>query len=410
MEEQDLIPHLFRTEFRKIASVLCKTFGIRDIDIAEDIASDTFLAAMETWSYKGFPENPVAWLHKVAKNKTINYLSRQKNRQEIISKQTSSETATLPFIDIDLSEKNINDSQLQMLFAICHPAINTESQIGLALRILCGFGIDEIAHAFLTNKETISKRLTRAKEKLRAANVTITFPAGDEITQRLDAVLATLYLLFNEGYYSETDDAVLRNDLCVEAMRLNYFLLENELTNKPSTNALMALMCFHSSRFDARKDSTGTLILYQEQDESLWNQQLIGKGGYYLHQSSQGDKISKYHLEASIAYWHTHKTDSKEKWENILQLFDQLLKIEYTPIAALNSLFALSKVSGRKSAIREAEKLNLENNRFYHALLGELYSGIDKKAAGAHFVKAIQLAKTTTDRQILQKKLSALNE
>ena len=285
-----------------------------------------------------------------------------------------------------------------MLFAVCHPSISTEAQIGLSLRILCGFGIDEIANALLTNKETINKRLFRAKEKLRLEKVKIEFPGEAEINKRLETVLTTLYLLFNEGYYSESQDTVLREDLCLEAMRLTYLLIENEQTNQPTVNALLSLMCFHSSRFEARKNENGEIILYQDQDETLWNYELISKGVYFLHQASQGNKISKYHVEASIAYWHTIKADTKEKWENILQLFNQLLQMEYSPIAALNRTYALSKANGKAEAIVEAEKLNLADNHFYFTLLGELYKDIDNNKAKAKFSKSSFTCKDT-DRQ-----------
>ncbi|HEY9364671.1 MAG TPA: sigma-70 family RNA polymerase sigma factor [Chitinophagaceae bacterium] len=408
MEQQELIPHLFRTEFRKITAVLCKLFGIEHLEIAEDLASETFLSALETWSYKGLPENPTAWLYAVAKNKARNYLKRNEVFTEKIAHQLNYSAEKSEDIEIDLSGKNISDSQLQMLFAICHPAISTEAQIGLALRILCGFGIDEIANAFLTSKQTINKRLFRAKEKLRIENVRIEFPDEKEINERSDTVLTTLYLLFNEGYYSESKDAVMRNDLCLEAMRLTLLLIENEQTNQPPVNALYALMCFHASRFEARKNENGELILYQDQDETLWDHELISKGGYFLHLASQGNKISKYHLEASIAYWHTIKADTKEKWENILQLFNQLLQLQYSPIAALNRTYALSKANGKAAAIIEAEKLNLSSNHFYFTLLGELYKGIDNIKSKRNFQKALSLAKTNTDKQTIQKQIDNL--
>ncbi len=401
----ELIPHLFRTEFRKIAAVLCKLFGIEHIETAEDLASETFLAALETWTYKGIPENPVAWLYSVAKNKARNYLQRQQLFEGKITRTIKSSSPVNEAIEIDLSEKNITDSQLQMLFAVCHPSISTESQVGLALRILCGFGIDEIANAFLTNKETINKRLFRAKEKLRTEKVDIAFPGEMEINARLDNVLTTLYLLFSEGYYSESQDAVLREDLCLEAMRLNYLLIENESTNQPAVNALFSLMCFHASRFEARKNENGEIILYQDQDEKLWNQELIAKGAYFLNCASQGNQVSKYHIEAGIAYWHTIKTDSKEKWENILQLYNRLLQMEYSPVAALNRTFALSKANGKLEAITEAEKLQLDGNHYYFVLLGELYSGIDDTKAAEHFKKALSMAKTQADKQSIRKRM-----
>ena len=261
MQQDELIPHLFRTEFRKITAVLCKHFGIEHIEVAEDIASDTFLAAVETWTYKGIPTNPIGWLYTVAKNKAKTYFHRSNIFSEKIVREIKKSSLQSEEIEINLSDENITDSQLQMLFAICHPSIPAEAQIGLALRILCGFGINEIASAFLTNSETINKRLFRAKEKLRMENVKIEFPVKSEINDRLDTVLTTLYLLFSEGYYSESDDTILREELCEEAMRLTSMLIGNDQTNQPKVNALYSLMCFHSSRFAARKNEKGEMIM-----------------------------------------------------------------------------------------------------------------------------------------------------
>lgn len=409
MEKQELVPHLFRTEFRKITAVLCKTFGIGNMQIAEDLASETFLSALETWTYQKIPQNPTAWLYAVAKNKALNYINRHQLFAEKIAPEIKQSSSEKTDIDIDLSDRNITDSQLQMLFAICHPSIPAESQISLALRILCGFGIIEIADAFLTSKETVNKRLSRAKEKLRMEKVQIEFPPETEIRKRLDNVLTTLYLLFNEGYYSESQDAVLRKDLCLEAMRLSYLLIENEKTNLPEVNALFALMCFHSSRFEARKDRNGEPVLYDDQDETRWNYELIAKGAYFLHQASGGNRLSKYHLEATIAYWDTQKADTREKWENILQLYNRLLQIAYSPIAALNRTYALSKANGKQEAIAAAEKLQLVNNPYYYTLLGELYTGIDNEKARDHYLRATALAKTNADRQTIQQKIERLS-
>ena len=405
MQKEELIPHLFRTEFRKITAVLCKLFGIEHIEMAEDIASDTFLQAFETWTYKGIPANPTAWLYAVAKNKALNQLHRSQSFAKHIAPDLKSNAQFNVEPEIDLSPQNINDSQLQMMFAICHPSISPEAQIGLSLRILCGFGIDEIADAFLTNRETINKRLFRAKEKLREEQIKIEVPAIPEIEARLDSVLTTIYLLFNEGYYSISQHNTLRKDLCLEAMRLCYILIENKNTNRPRVNALLSLMCFHASRFDARIDKDGELVLYEEQDTSLWNTELISRGGYFLHCSASGDTISKFHLEANIAYWNTRKTDTREKWENMVQLYDQLLKIEDSPFAALNRAFALSKVNGKEAGIQEAEKLNMKDNQFYFALLGELYTGIDNIMAKDNFRKAVALARTQTDKNAIERKL-----
>ncbi|MDE3058683.1 MAG: sigma-70 family RNA polymerase sigma factor [Bacteroidota bacterium] len=408
MANEELIPHLFRTEYRKIVSVLCRRFGFEQIEIAEDIASDTFLTAAQTWGYEGTPPNPTAWLYTVAKNKAKNYLQRNSVFDTKIAPELKDDASDFHEEEIDLSPHNINDSQLQMMFAICHPSIPPEAQIGLSLRILCGFGIEEIADAFLTNKETVNKRLFRAKEKLREEKIKIELPSPAEIDERLETVLRTIYLLFNEGYYSTSNNTTLRKDLCLEAMRLCTMLVENESTNKPEVNALLSLMCFHASRFEARIDRNGELVLYEDQDMSLWNSELISRGGFFLNRSASGNKLSKYHLEAAIAYWHTQKADTQEKWENILQLYNQLLQLEYSPIAALNRTFALSKANGKQEAIAEAEKLRQTENQFYFVLLGELYTDIDNQKAKQYFQKALSLARTQTDKRAIQKKIEKL--
>ncbi|MNS57473.1 RNA polymerase sigma factor SigX [compost metagenome] len=409
MEHKELIPNLFRTEYQKIVSVLCSLFGIQHIEVAEDIVSDTFLTASETWAIKGIPENPTAWLYTVAKNKTKNYLTRNNVFEtKIVTEIKHNTPLNNPEIDIDLSDQNIADSQLAMIFTVCNPCNSEEAQIALALNLLCGFGINEISDAFLSNKEVIYKRINRAKEKLKEENIKIQHPSNSEIKDRIQTVLKTIYLLYSEGYYSISQNTTLRKDLCAEAMRLTYLLIQNESTNLPQTNALMALMCFHSSRFDARTGLNGEIILYEDQDQSLWNKELIDRGTYFLSQSSTGNTLSKYHLEAGIAYWHTIKKETIEKWQNILELYNNLIILEYSPIVALNRTYALSKVKGKEEAIKEAEKLNLTDNHFYYSLLGNLYSEIDIKKALQHFETAMHLAKTASDKNIISKNIEQL--
>ena len=409
MQEKELIPHLYRTEFRKITAVLCRSLGIEHISVAEDLVGDTFLLAAETWGLKGLPQNPAAWLYTVAKNKAKDLLKRNALFSQKISPEIQKSSDEFDETEIDLSVQNIRDSQLQMMFAICYPGIPPEAQIGLSLRILCGFSIDEIADAFLTNKETINKRLYRAKEKLKQVNVKIELPPDAEIDKRIENVLTTLYLLFNEGYYSSSRNQVLRKDLCLEAMRLTHMLTENEHTDKPFVSALLALMCFHSSRFEARINPKGELILYEEQDTDLWNRELILQGEYYLNKAATGNVLSKYHIEAAIAYWHTVTDNDSGKWEKILSLYNQLLMIEYSPIAALNRTYALAKVYSNERAIVEAEKLRLNDNHLYHTLLGELYSTVDGPQAKQHFESAIKLSRSSADKKLILDKIKKLS-
>lgn len=409
MNTEPPIPHLFRTEYRKIVSVLCRHFGFREIEVAEDIASDTFLVATQAWGIEGPPPNPAGWLYNTAKNKAKNYLHRHSIYEERVLPEVRAGLGEEQAFEIDLTPENITDSQLQMLFAVCHPAISEESQVGLALRVLCGFGIQEIADAFLTTKEVINKRLTRARERLREVDIRIEMPAPAEMDARLGPVLTTLYLLFNEGYYSMSQDHTLRKDVCLEAIRLCTMLIENNATNKPQVNALMAMMCFHASRFDARTDASGALVLYEEQDPILWNADLIRNGYIFLQSAARGEQVSRYHLEAGIAYWHTQKVDSLEKWGSIVYYYDQLLKLSYSPVAALNRAFALSKWKGKAEAIRETETLALEGNHFYFALLGELYDGIDQQKALQNLQNALLLARTAADQQAIRKRILALS-
>lgn len=409
MKEDESLKNLFQQEFSKMVAVISKLYGLQHIEIAEDIVSETFLQASETWGIKGAPENPAAWLYAVAKQKTLYYFRRNKIFEEKVTPELTVRQEDHHEQELNFSQENIRDSQLQMLFAICNPAIASEAQIGLALRILCGFGIDEIAEAFLSNKETINKRLFRAKEKLRTEKVKMELPPENEIANRLDTVLHIIYLLFSEGYYSKTQDQILRKDLCFEALRLGVMLTEYKRTNLPRTNALMALMCFHASRFNARQAGEDSLVLYEQQDEQLWDEALINQGRYFLDLSAHGDEITSYHLEAKIAYWHCIKADTPEKWSDILELYDQLLLVNYSPSVALNRMFAFYKVHGAQTALAEVEKLKLEDNHFYFLLLGELYKTIDPRKAKQHYQTAYALAKTQTEKQGIQERIDNLS-
>lgn len=381
-------------------AVLTKAFGLAHVEWAEDIVGDTFLAANESWKEKGTPENPTAWLYSVAKNKTRNFLRRHQHFSQKIVPHLQLDQEKGEEIELDWSSDNITDSQLRMMFAICHPDIPEEAQIGLALRVLCGFGIDEIARAFLTSKSVINKRLYRAKEKLRKQEITLDLPQPAALEQRLANVLHILYLVFNEGYYSQLEENQLRKDLCFEAMRLNHLLLQYPPTNQPSVNALLSLMCFHASRFEARIAADGSTILYDEQDRKLWDDDLIAKGNHFLINSAKGKVVTKYHLEASIAYWHSTKQQSDNKWEHILQLYNKLLQIEYSPIAALNRTYALAMARGPGLGIKEAEKLGLEGSYAYHILLGKLYPSISVEQARQHFLLAKTAGRSSSEKAL----------
>ena len=247
----------------------------------------------------------------------------------------------------------------------------------------------------------------RAKATLRNNNFTLSAVGGPAMSARLTVVLKALYLLFNEGYYSRTSNQVIRKELCLEALRLTVLLTEHEMTNMPETNALLALICYQSSRLDARTNSKGEMILFEEQDRSLWDTSLIDRGNYYLVHATSGNQISSYHLQAAIAYWHT-TTTSHNKWEQILALYNQLILIEYSPVTALNRAYTAARVYGSAKGIREAEKLNLNDNCYYHALLANLYRSTNVQKAIHHYERAITLSKSKSEKQTLKKQAAQL--
>ncbi len=389
-----------------MTAVLCRRFGLEHMEIAEDMISDAFLKASEHWAVNGVPENPAAWLYTVAKNKARDHLKHVSLFETRVAGNIKPEEGENE-PDFGFGSGYMEDSQLAMIFAVCDPDNSAEGQICLALQILCGFSVEEIANAFLTGLETIRKRLYRAKTRLRDSGFQIRTLSAASMQARLDTVLKTIYLLFNEGYFSKTNDQLIRNELCAEAMKLAVILTDNPLTDTAQTKALLALMCYQASRLDARTAGTGEMILFEEQDQNLWNQELIEKGNYYLVNACQDKQVSRYHLEAAIAYWHAHPA-APDRWQHILKLYNQLILIEYSPIAALNRAFALAKVYGHEKAILETEKLKLVDNDQYHKLLGYLYEYVDAGKAIDHYRRALQLTGASPARLVLERKIERL--
>lgn len=393
---------IFKTEYSNLIAVLSNSYGLKDLQLAEDIVSDTFLRAMKTWSHKGIPEYPKAWLRKVSQNLILEYFRRKKTFEEKITPELVARTQQIK--EIEITDKIIEDSQLHMMFVLCDNELNKESQICIALRILCGFSIEEIAKALLSNKETINKKLYRAKKVIKERNQIETNLSSRQYISRLDNVLRVIYLIFSEGYYSSVNEENIRHDICWEAMRLSLFLSERKIFPKQKIYALIALMCFHASRLDARTSGQNHTILYHKQDKRKWNINLIQKGKKYLNLSSGGNVVSKYHLEAAIAYWHT--VDTKEKWGNILQLYNKLLTIEYSPIIAMNRTYALACANSIAEAIQEAHKLKIESNHHYFCLLAELYrmdNNIEKEIE--YLNVAIRMANKKNEKELIKDKL-----
>lgn len=410
-----LVSHLFRHEAGKMAAVLARMTGLQHLEVAEDIVQDTLLQAMQVWKLKGVPENPPAWLYTVAKRKAIDFI-RQRTTHTHIEKELAqafkSEWTLAPAISNLFFEHEIEDSQLRMMFACCHPAIPYESQIALILKTLCGLSIGEISHSFITTEEVITKRLYRAREKIREEGIELEHLSNKTITERKDTVLHTLYLLFSEGYNSTHPDKLIRHDLCEEAMRLCLLLTKNKLTDSPDVNALLALMCLQASRADARLDDQGNIVLLQNQNREQWNRALIKKGYEFLDKSGEGETYSEYHLEAAIAATHAHApTFEATDWKRIVELYQILLTIKSDSIVELNLAIALGKAQGTEAGLQRLLSIKgLEQNSIYHAALGDFNVELQQpEKAQEYYKKALSLTQIKAEQKLLMTKMEGLN-
>lgn len=400
-----LVSHLFRHEAGKMTAVLARMFGFDRIEIAEDIVQDTLLKALNEWRIQ-IPDNPSAWLYRVAKNQALDLLRREKLFAEI-SQELSDQSEPDAYGKMFLADE-IEDSQLRMLFACCHPAIALESQITLSLKILGGLSAAEIARAFLTSEDTINKRLYRAKQKIRNEQIALEVPQANELSIRLEAVLKTIYLIFNEGYSSSHPDHLIRQDLCEEAIRIGLLLTRNTRTNLPQTNALLALMCFQAARFPARLDDKGAIVLLKDQDRCLWDKFMTTRAYEFFRRSSAGNQISEYHIEAAIASYHASAGSFEAtNWEVILRLYNLLADIKPTPFVYLNRAIVKSYVYGAKVALEELTKLeNLNQHYIYQTTKGDLYADLqDKQSAKECYEKALSLVSSEPEKQLIVKKM-----
>jgi len=416
LEQQvnQLVGHLFRHEAGKMAAVLTRLLGFQSLDLAEDIVQDTLLRAMSAWKYKGIPENPSAWLYTVAKRKAIDTLRQRHlhdHHHSEISQALRSEWTLTPTVNSFFLDNEIEDSQLRMIFACCHPTIPYESQIALTLKTLCGLSVVEIANSFLSNEETISKRLSRAREKIREEKISLEAPVPATMPGRLDAVLHTLYLLFNEGYNSSHPDLLIRHDLCEEAMRLCLLLINNPITNAPKVQALLALMCFQASHEEARLGDDGSIRLLRDQDRLRWSKPLIEKGKYYLEHSAEGDDFSAYHIEAAIAGCHAAaSTFEKTDWNRIIQLYTILARVKPGPIVELNKAIAIGYGQSPSAGLEALQQIKeLQHHYLYHAAMGDFFSDLgDETQARVCYEQAMVLTSSNAEKKLLQTKLTSI--
>lgn len=412
-----VVEHLFRHEAGKMVATLTKIFGIEHLTLAEDVVQEALARALQTWPFYGVPKNPAAWIMRASRNLALDVVRRQKVFRDkepeivrLIDRQDSAPEAAI------FSEGEIADDRLRLMFVCCHPFISQEDQVALALKTLCGFSVTEIARAFLTTDAAIAKRLTRAKQKIAEAKIRFEIPAGEELSRRLDGVLQSLYLLFNEGYKASTGEKLVREAVCSEAIRLAILLAEHPAGNQPKTHALLALMLLNAARIPTRTDNQGNLLRLEEQDRSRWNQPVIARGMFHLARSATGDEISVYHLQAGIAACHCAAKDyASTDWRQILSLYDQLVELDNSPVIALNRAIVIANLHGPKAgleaiaAIRDLAALN--TYYLLHAVLGEFESRLNHaEAAAGHFRKSLELAEIKSEQIFLSKRLQACGE
>lgn len=406
------LDHIFRHEYGKIISILIHRFGPQNLEKIEDVVQDAFLKAMQVWGYKEVPQNPTAWLLRVANNGLIDVFRKTQKQQEhnplkVPQKEEKPEEVVL--------ENTIQDSQLKMIFACCNPALSSESQLILSLKLIGGFSNKEISRALLKKEEAVAKSFTRAKKKFREHVKTLEIPVEMSLSSRINLVLKVIYLLFSEGYTASTGEEIIKRDICYEAIRLALLLTENTSTDTSETHALIALMCFHTARFEARTSDQGELIDLEHQDRSKYNKDLIRIGmRHFRTAENKPSQNPLYFLQAAVSYTYCEAKSFEEiQWESILQAYDLQLKYSYSPIIRLNRIVSYYKVHGAQKGLVALEEVcrdcSLEENGLYYSIKAQLLQELKQnKAAKEAYNKAIAYTKNEVQKKYLAKKQNLL--
>jgi RNA polymerase sigma-70 factor (ECF subfamily) len=412
----ELGDHFFRREYGRLVAVLTHVFGVHNLALVEDVVQDAFCRALQVWPFQGAPANPSAWLMTTAKRRAIDVLRRERTARTYApeyGRLLESEWTLVPLVSQRLEQAPIEDDLLRMMFSCCHPRLKEEAQVALILHILCGFGIDEVAAAFLDTIAATRKRITRAKQVL-ASSKRLFDLTDEDFAARLSAVQRALYLLFNEGYHGASAESVVRRELCDEARYLVTWLVEHPRTATPATRALAALMCLHAARLPGRLDPDGHLRALADQDRSQWDRSLIASGERLLDSSVRGEEVSEYHLEAGIAMVHAAAARAEETdWAAIVGLYDALFTVRPSPVVALNRAIALAQHAGAERGLEAMGEIpdreRLAAYPFYFAALGEMELQCGRRErAHDHFTSALKVARSPQERHFFEKRLASL--
>jgi RNA polymerase sigma factor (sigma-70 family) len=412
----ELTEHLFRHEWGRMVGAVARIFGVRNLELAEDVVQEAFCRATEIWAFRGVPENPSAWLMATAKNCALDALRRQRTARTFapeLGRLIESEWTLTPMVEEMFGPNEIKDDLLRMMFSCCHPQVSHEAQVALMLHILCGFSVHEISSALVGSHSAIEKRLSRGKKTLARSKKLFNISAPAEFSLRLPVVHTALYLLFNEGYHGANPELAVRADLCREAMRLTAILLQHPLCATPPTYALAALMCLNAARLPGRLNASGHLSSLFDQDRSTWDRQLISEGMSFLELSANGSQMTEYHIEAAIASVHaTADAIEHTDWEKIVSLYDTLIAIRPSPVVALNRAIAIAQRDGPEKGLEEIQTITnldrLASYPFYWAAVGEYELRLGRyEQAKQHFISALGHARNEAERHFFSQRRDA---
>lgn len=415
-----LVDHLFRREAGRMASRLTRVFGAHRLQLVEDAVQYALLQALQHWPYQGTPDNAPAWLLRVASNRALDIVRAEKKLLVIDDDRAPVPQAELEALSVTAAQERlkfageVDDEQLALMFVCCHPALPRPASVALTLKIVCGFGVTEIARAFLATDAAIAQRLVRAKRLIREQAIGFEVPGPGDLPERLEPVLEVLYLFYTEGYAPTAGDRLVKEDLCAEAIRLTHLLAENPATSQPECHALLALMLFQAARFASRTDAAGDLLLLEEQDRSLWDRTMIAQGLLHLERAATGERLTPYHLQAEIAALHVATPRAEATpWTRILELYDLLQQMQPNAVVALNRAIALGKVEGPAAGLAALKSIapdeRLERYPFVPAAEAEFLRGLGRyHEAASCFERALTLARTEPERRFIGRRLTEL--
>ena len=412
-DSRTLVEHFFRHEYGRLVAVLTRSLGIRNLQLVEDVVQTALSKAIQGWGQNGIPDNPAAWLHRTARNLAIDTLRRIQTERRLLSSEcVESSTSNDVLNATRQSYEEVGDEPLRFFFLCCHPSIPTESSIAFALKTVSGFSMDEVASALLISKASAEKRISRAKEKLRELGTELAELDTKAIVSRIEAVQLALYLLFNEGYASSNGDSSLRNDLCNEAIRLARMLVEVIPCSKSVSCALLALMLMHSARFEARVGRDGAIVLLEDQNRAQWNWSLIREAMLWMAKSASGDELSRYHVEAAIAWEHCRAASFDEvDWNAITDRYRILAEIQPSPMVQLNLAIAVSYASSSEDGLNLLTQIPAKDRvrlrPWWDCAIAEIFHRLGRtQDAIAHWQDAIALATNFRQRELIGNRIS----